>query len=162
MKEFSVGSKVVYPQYGVAEVVGVEKKEIGGNLQIFYILKILKSGIRVMIPTAKLKAAGMRSIISSTEADLVFESLRKKEKIVEPSTWNRRHREYMEKIKTGSVFEIAKVLKNLYLLKSAKELSFGERKVLDTAKSLLIKEISISKGLSSEEIENRFRSIFRI
>jgi len=105
---------------------------------------------------------GMREIISSDEADEVFRILRKKEKVVESTTWNRRYREYMEKIRTGSVFEVAKVLRDLYLLKGDKDLSFGERKMLDTARSLLVKEIAIAKTMSEDEVEREFKTIFKV
>jgi CarD family transcriptional regulator len=161
MDTFKVGDKAVYPAHGVAEVVSIERKEISGHEMTFYVLKILDNGMKVMIPTSNVKAVGMREIISSDEADEVFKILRKKEKVVESTTWNRRYREYMEKIKTGSVFEVAKVLRDLYLLKGDKDLSFGERKMLDTARSLLVKEISISKQMSEEEVETEFRTIFK-
>ncbi|HEY4769100.1 MAG TPA: CarD family transcriptional regulator, partial [Myxococcales bacterium] len=79
---------------------------------------------------------------------------------VDSATWNRRYREYMEKIKTGSVFEIAEVLRDLYLLKFDKDLSFGERKMLDTARNLLIKELSLAKGVNEDDIEGDLKSIF--
>ena len=79
---------------------------------------------------------------------------------VDSTTWNRRYREYMEKIKTGSVFEIAQVLRDLYLLKSDKDLSFGERKMLDTARSLLIKELSLAKDCDEQTIEDDLKKIF--
>lgn len=161
MIKFNVGDKVVYPAHGVAEVVSVETRAIGGKQQTFYVLNILENGMRVMVPTANVDQVGMRDIVSSDEADKVFDVLKKREKIAESTTWNRRHREYMEKIKTGSVFEVARVLRDLYVLKSDKELSFGERKMLDTARSLLVREISLSKGISQEEVETKFRTIFR-
>ncbi|MDA0713444.1 MAG: CarD family transcriptional regulator [bacterium] len=161
MSKFNVGDKVVYPAHGVAEIISVETRTIGGNQQSFYVLNILENGMRVMVPTANVDQVGMREIVSADEADRVFEVLKKREKIAESTTWNRRHREYMDKIKTGSVFEVAKVLRDLYVLKSDKELSFGERKMLDTARSLLVREISISKGISQEEVETKFRTIFR-
>ena len=79
---------------------------------------------------------------------------------VDSATWNRRYREYMEKIKTGSVFEIAEVLRDLYLLKFDKDLSFGERKMLDTARNLLIKELSLAKGVNEDDIEGDLKTIF--
>ena len=161
MDTFKVGDKAVYPAHGVAEVVAIERKEISGHEMVFYVLKILDNGMKVMIPTSNVKAVGMREIISTTEAEEVFKILRKKEKVVESTTWNRRDREYMEKIKTGSVFEVAKVLRDLYLLKGDKDLSFGERKMLDTARSLLVKEISIAKQMSEDEVETEFRTIFK-
>ncbi len=90
----------------------------------------------------------------------VYTILREKDVSVDATTWNRRYREYMEKIKTGSVFEIAEVLRDLYLLKSDKDLSFGERKMLDTARSLLIKELSLAKNCDEETIESDLRTIF--
>ncbi len=161
MAKYNVGDKVVYPAHGVAEVMSIESRSIGGSQQTFYVLNVLDNGMRVMVPTANVDQVGMRDIVSSDEADRVFEVLKKREKMAESTTWNRRHREYMEKIKTGSVFEVAKVLRDLYVLKSDKELSFGERKMLDTAKSLLVREISLSKGITQEEVETKFRTIFR-
>jgi CarD family transcriptional regulator len=161
MDTFKVGDKAVYPAHGVAEVVAIEEKEISGFSQTFYVLKILENDMKVMIPTSNVNTVGVREIISEEEADKVFDILQKKEKIVESTTWNRRYREYMEKIKTGSVFEVAKVLRDLYLLKNDKDLSFGERKMLDTARSLLVKEISIAKHMSEDEVEERMRHIFK-
>ena len=92
----------------------------------------------------------------------IFDILRERTIAFDNQTWNRRYREYMEKIKTGSVFEIAEVLRDLYLLKGDKDLSFGERKMLDTARSLLIKELSLAKDCSEEEIETDLKKIFNI
>ena len=129
MDTFKVGDKAVYPGHGVAEVVGIKKMDISGHEMNVYELEVLDNGMKVYIPTSNVNTVGMREIISEEEADQVFGILRKKEKVVESTTWNRRYREYMEKIKTGSVFEVAKVLRDLYLLKSDKDLSFGERKM---------------------------------
>lgn len=159
MQTFHVGDKVVYPTSGVAEVVGIEKREIGGGEQTFYVLRVLENGMRVLVPTNNVH--GMRFIVSREDADKVFDVLRQRGKVSDSATWNRRQRDYSEKIKTGSVFEVAKVLRDLYVLKGDKELSFGERRMLDTARSLLVREISISKEISEEEVEGKFRAIFR-
>ena len=161
MDTFKVGDKAVYPGHGVAEVVGIKKMDISGHEMNVYELEVLDNGMKVYIPTSNVNTVGMREIISEEEANEVFKILRKKEKVVESTTWNRRYREYMEKIKTGSVFEVAKVLRDLYLLKGDKDLSFGERKMLDTARSLLVKEIAIAKNMTEEEVENEFRTIFK-
>jgi CarD family transcriptional regulator len=161
MATFKIGDKVVYPAHGVAEVDKIEKKSIGGFEQSFYVLRLLDSGMTLMVPTANEEQVGMRPVVQEEEADKVFDVLKKREKITDGTTWNRRHREYMEKIKTGSVFEVAKVLRDLYVLKGDKELSFGERKMLDTARSLLMLEISIAKNISVDDVENRFKQIFR-
>jgi CarD family transcriptional regulator len=161
MVRYKVGDKVVYPAHGVAQVDKVEIKSIGGIEQSFYVLRMLDSGMTLMVPTANEVQVGMRGIVSEEEADQVFDVLRKREKVSDCTTWNRRHREYLEKIKTGSVFEVAKVLRDLYLLKGDKELSFGERKMLDTARSLLMIEISLAKNISVDDVETRFKQIFR-
>ena len=158
---FKVGDKAVYPAHGVGEITAVERREIGGTTQAFYILKILDNGMKIMVPTQQASQVGLREIISSEEADEVFDILREKEISVDTATWNRRYREYMEKIKTGSVFEVAEVLRDLYLLKAEKDLSFGERKMLDTARNLLIKELSLAKKMGEDAVEAEFQKIFQ-
>ncbi len=160
MAKFNVGDKVVYPAHGVAEILSIEIRTINNNQQTFYILSILENSMRVMVPENNIDQIGIREIVSIKEADAVFEILKKREKIAESATWNRRHREYLEKIKSGSIFEVAKVLRDLCILKNDKELSFGERKMLDTVKSLLIRELSLSKGVTHDEIETKLRAIF--
>ncbi len=157
---FKVGDKAVYPGQGVGEVLGIEHKEVAGQRQSFYVLRILDNGMKIMIPINKVGSVGLREIIDDTAVKKVYSILKEKGVSVDATTWNRRYREYMEKIKTGSVFEIAEVLRDLYLLKSDKDLSFGERKMLDTARSLLIKELSLAKNCDEDEIENDFKTIF--
>ena len=157
---FHVGDLAVYPAHGVAQIIGVETREISSSKQTFYILKILDNGMKIMIPTKNAGAVGLRELIRADEVDEVFEILKSREVSVEGQTWNRRYREYMEKIKTGSVFEIAEVLRDLYLLKGDKDLSFGERKMLDTARSLLIKELAIAKDCDEQDVEMDLKKIF--
>ena len=157
---FKVGDKAVYPGQGVGEVLGIEHKEVAGQRQSFYVLGILENSMKIMIPINKVGSVGLREIIDDATVKKVYSILRQKDVSVDATTWNRRYREYMEKIKTGSVFEIAEVLRDLYLLKGDKDLSFGERKMLDTARSLLIKELSLAKNCDEEQIENDFKSIF--
>jgi CarD family transcriptional regulator len=157
---FRIGDKAVYPGHGVAEIMGVETREISGRKQSFYILKALDSGMKIMIPTSNVGTVGLREVISEDEVEEVYEILRSREISVEGQTWNRRYREYMEKIKTGSIFEIAEVLRDLLRLKFAKDLSFGERKMLDTARSLLVKELAVARGIKEEKIEKELETIF--
>jgi CarD family transcriptional regulator len=159
-EQFEVGDKAVYPAHGVAEVTGIETKEISGNKHTFYILRILENGMRIMVPTKNVGAVGLRQVVNRSEVKEVYDILRSREMAVEGQTWNRRYREYMEKIKTGSVFEIAEVLRDLSLLKNDKELSFGERKMLDTAKTLLIKELAVAKSAKEEKIARELEEIF--
>jgi len=157
---FNVGDKAVYPAHGVAEVVGLETREIGGNRQTFYILKILETGMKIMVPTRNVAAVGLREVICEQDVKEVYNILKSKEIAVEGQTWNRRYREYMDKIKTGSVFEIAEVLRDLCVLRAGKELSFGERKMLDTARQLLVKELAIAKSTKETKIEAELEKIF--
>lgn len=158
--QFQIGDKAVYPAHGVGEVTGIESRDVGGEKQTFYILRILDNGMKVMIPTSATGNNALREIMSHAEVDKVFGVLREKEISVETTTWNRRYREYMEKIKSGEPKQIAEVLRDLFLLKNDKDLSFGERKMLDTAKSLLVKELSIAQGLDEDQIEEKFSQIF--
>src|SRR6266542_2483429 len=146
---FKVGDKAVYPGQGVGEVMGIEHKEVAGQRQSFYVLRILDNGMKIMIPMNKVGSVGLREIIGEKDVRRVYTILREKEVSVDSTTWNRRYREYMDKIKTGSVFEIAEVLRDLYLLRSDKDLSFGERKMLDTAKEC-----------GEEDVETDLKKIF--
>jgi CarD family transcriptional regulator len=157
---FRIGDKAVYPAHGVAEITGIESKEINGTKHTFYILRVLENGMRIMVPMKNVGAVGLRAVVNKSEVKEVYDILRSREMSVEGQTWNRRYREYMEKIKTGSVFEIAEVLRDLSLLKHDKDLSFGERKMLDTAKALLIKELAVAKSAKEEKIARELEEIF--
>lgn len=158
---FKVGEKAVYPAQGVGEIVSIETKEINGNKETFYVIKILKTESKILIPTRKAQEEGLRKIISKDKLKDVYSILKSKEiSPISKKTWNRRYREYMDKIKTGSVFEVAEVIRDLSRLKSQKELSFGERKMLDTARNLLVNELSIVKNTSEENILQEMKSIF--
>jgi CarD family transcriptional regulator len=160
MVSFNVGDNAVYPGYGVGQITAIETKEISGTRLTFYSLKILDTGMKIMVPKHNAETVGLRPIISRTEAGKVIDILKEKEIRVDNQTWNRRYREYMEKIKTGSVYEIAEVLRDLFLLKVDKELSFGERKMLDTARNLLLKELSLATGTDELKREEEVAAIF--
>jgi len=158
---FKVGDKAVYPAHGVGEIKSVESREISGSSQTFYVLQILDSGMKIMVPTTNVNSVGLREVIAGSEVDGVYEVMRQRDITLDHQTWNRRYRDYMDKIKTGSVYEIAEVLRDLSLLKREKELSFGERKMLDTAKTLLVKELAISEGRQERKIYEDIEEIFR-
>jgi CarD family transcriptional regulator len=160
MLQFKVGNKVVYPAQGVAEVIGVETKEIGGRLTSFYLLRIMNSDMRILVPTDKGNQVGLREVASSSEVEEVLDILREKEVHLDKQTWNRRYRGFMEKIKTGSLFEVAEVFRDLYRLKTTKTLSFGERRMLDTAKGLIVKELSISRNWTEQRVEKELDKVF--
>ena len=156
---FEIGDKAVYPGHGVGVIERIETREISGSNKIFYVLKILDNGMTIMIPTDHVQMVGLREIIPEIQVPRVFQILKEKDASTYNQTWNRRYREYMEKINTGSIFEIAEVLRDLYMLKSEKELSFGERKILDTAKNLLVTEIAIAMRSQENEVVQELRTI---
>ena len=160
MIEFQVGDKAVYPAQGVAEIVGIEQKEITGKLQRFYVLRILDSDMRILVPTEKAQQVGLREVASEVEIGEVMDILREKDVHIDRQTWNRRYRGFMEKIKTGSLFEVAEVFRDLYRLKEQKTLSFGERRMLDTAKSLIVKELAVARKTAENKIERELDKIF--
>ena len=160
-REFKIGDMAVYPAHGVGEVTAIENREIGGSKEKFYILKIMDSGMTIMVPTSNVRHVGLREVIGSGEVDQVYEILKERgEYTITEQTWNRRYREYMDKIKTGSIYEIAEVLRDLSMLRFEKELSFGERKMLDTARNLIIKELSIAQVVEESEIAEEVDTIF--
>lgn len=158
---FSLGEMAVYPAQGVVEVLGIEEKEISGTPQRFYVLRIVDTDMRIMVPIAKAHEVGLRPIIDESEIEEVFEILREKEVHVDKQTWNRRYRGFMEKIKTGSLYEVAEVYRDLYRLKATKTLSFGERRMLDTAKNLIVKELSVARDINETKMEKELEQVFR-
>ncbi len=157
---FKVGDLAVYPAHGVGLIEKIETQEISGCRQDFYVMRILDNGMIIMIPTNNVENVGLRDIIEHTEVPKLYSILKKRDVPIDKQTWNRRYREYMDKIKTGSVFEVAEVYRDLLILKVEKDLSFGERKMLDTARNLLVKEISLAKKVGEEQVEKELDKIF--
>lgn len=158
--EFKVGDIAVYPAHGVTEVQAIDAKEIAGQKRKFYILKVVENGMTIMVPTDNVKSVGLREVIGNEEVETVYEILCERDIAIDNQTWNRRYREYMDKIKTGSVYEIAEVLRDLSLLRYEKELSFGERRMLDSARTLLVKELAIAESKLEEEIADKIDMMF--
>jgi len=157
---FDIGDKAVYPGHGVGVIEAIESKTISGREQLFYILRIVDNGMTIMIPTGNLDIVGMREVIPPVEIPKVFQILKDRRISLDNQTWNRRYREYMIKINTGSIFSIAEVLRDLQVLKMEKTLSFGERKILDTAKNLLVKELAVSRDVKESEVLIEIKKIF--
>jgi CarD family transcriptional regulator len=158
---FKIGDLAVYPAHGVGKIESIESKSIGGKRQDFYIMRILDNGMKIMIPVPNAQTVGLRGLITQTDIPRVFDILLRREVSVNGGTWNRRYREYMEKIKTGSIYELAEVLRDLTVLKGDKELSFGERKMLDMARTLLLKELSIVQDVTEDQIEQSICDLLR-
>ncbi len=160
-QEFKVGDKAVYPARGVAEVVSIEEKDIAGSRQRFYVLRLLDTDHKIMVPVGNAQNIGLRKPISEKEIRAIYKILRVKDVQFDNQTWNRRYRGFMDKIKTGSVFEVAEVLRDLSRLKSEKALSFGERQMLEKARGLIVKEIAVSRGKSEDKVGAEIDAIFK-
>jgi CarD family transcriptional regulator len=158
--QFQVGDNAVYPAQGVAEVIGVEEKEISGKIHRFYSLRLLDADMRILVPVDKADQVGLRPVVRENQIREVYDILKEKDVHVDKQTWNRRYRGFMEKIKTGSLFEVAEVYRDLYRLKSTKTLSFGERRMLDTAKNLIVKELSVAKRTTEVKVEKELERLF--
>jgi CarD family transcriptional regulator len=156
---FQIGAMAVYPAHGVGVIESIQEREVAGFLQSFYIMRLLDTDMIIMIPTSNAQNIGLRTVIDTRAVAEIFEILRERPTRLNQQTWNRRYRDYMDKIKTGSLFRVAEVLRDLTLLKLEKELSFGERKMLDTAKNLLVKELSLVNNKEEDEIEAQLEEL---
>jgi len=161
---FKIGDVVVYPVHGVARITDIKKERIGNSEQLCYILETeMKSPNQkplIKLPIDKVESNRVRKIVDEEDVDKVIEILKKRGMKTDRQTWNRRHREYQEKMRTGSIFQAAEVFRDLSLLKESKDLSHGERRLFDQAKNLLIKELSIAKRTEEQEIEETINTIF--
>lgn len=159
--QFKKGDSVVYPVYGVAKIESVEKREIAGSKATFYILKTLKNDITVMVPVKKADSVGIRKVISKRRVPKVFEVLSQKTKsssVVKKQVWNKRHKEYSEKIKNGDIFEIAEVFRDIFRTSKKKDLSFGEKQIMENAFSLVSSEISVATSKSEDTVGKQIKS----
>jgi CarD family transcriptional regulator len=157
---FKIGDKAVYPTQGVGVIEAIEAKTFSGENRDFYILRIVDSDMTIMVPVANARIVGLRGLIAKDRISSVYDILEEKKKKGQIASWSRRQREYNEKIKSGDLFEVAEVLRELYLLKGGKELSYGEKKVLDLARKLLVKEIALAEGADEDKIVERVEKIF--
>ena len=148
---FNVGDKVVYPMHGAGIVDSIEEKEVLGEKQSYYILK-MPGEVKVMVPTQTAEQHGIRNIIDKTEAEKVFNILEQDETEMEKN-WNKRYRENMDKMKSGDIYEVADVVRNLSFKQKEKGLSTGEKKMLHNAKQILVSELVLAEHATQDEVE---------
>ncbi len=148
---FNVGDHIVYPMHGAGIIDAIEEKNILGEKQAYYILK-MPGEVKVMVPTNKAEEIGVRGIIDKQSADKVFEIL-EEDKTEMSSNWNKRYRDNMDKMKSGDIYEIADVVRNLSFKQKEKGLSTGEKKMLTNAKQILVSELVLAENSSIEEVE---------
>lgn len=151
---FQIGDKIAHPMHGAGVIADIEEKKVNGVLRNYYVLKLPVGGMMVMIPTENCDEIGVRPVIDKAEGDRVIAAFGDIEVEME-NNWNRRYRENMERLKSGDLLEVARVVKGLMLREVNRGLSNGERKMLHSAKQILISELVLSQSSSYEEIEAR-------
>ena len=148
---FNVGDKIVYPMHGAGTIDAIEEKDILGEKQAYYILK-MPSNVKVMVPVAKAEEVGVRNIIDEQSAEKVFTVLSQDETEMEKN-WNKRYRDNMDKMKSGDIYEVADVVRNLSFKQKEKGLSTGEKKMLNNARQILVSELVLAEHSTQEEVE---------
>jgi CarD family transcriptional regulator len=157
---FARGDMAVHPSHGVGQIDALEDRELAGKRSTCYVMKIGATGLKVVIPMEAAVRVGLRPVMQRAEARDIIDILRSPEVAVDVQPWNRRFRAYTEMLKSGLPTEIAKVLRDMYRLKFDKDLSFGERRLLDQARSLLVQELALATQVEPSNIEGEIQAIF--
>ncbi|HOP73492.1 MAG TPA: CarD family transcriptional regulator [Bacillota bacterium] len=147
---FNIGDKVVYPMHGAGIIEAIEEKEISGEKLRYYIIRLPLGEMRAMVPMHKVDEVGLRQVVDESEIRKVLELL-KTEPTLMPLNWNHRYRANMEKIKSGSIYEVAEVVRNLSLRDRQKGLSTGERKMFENARRILISELVLAQNIGETQ-----------
>lgn len=150
---FEIGDKILYPMHGAGVIERIEEQKVLGKKQSYFIMKMPYEGMKVMLPTENCEEIGVRYIISETEGQKVLEQFRK-EPIVSDDNWNRRQRENMAKIKSGNIYQVLTVVKNLMLRDRTKGLSTSERKMLGVSRQILVSELVLCGVADKSDIES--------
>lgn len=161
-KKFKVGQKGVYPAHGVVEVEGIEDKDISGSKISFYILRVVESDVKLMVPVSNVSTVGLRPIVAKKEVPKILKIISKSSKdddSQDSQSWNKRYREYADKLKSGDIYEIAQVLKDIHHLKKEKDLSFGEKRIMENALSLVVKELSVATKKKEESVSEEIQGL---
>lgn len=155
---FNIGDRVVYPMHGAGVIEAVEEREVLGERHRYYIMRLPIGDMKVMIRMDNVEEVGLRQIIKNEEVEQVFRIL-KGEKTQMSQNWNRRYRANLEKIKSGDIFEVAEVVRNLTIRDREKGLSTGERKMLDNARQILISELVLAQNTTEEAVEKQIAEV---
>ena len=148
---YKIGDKLVYPMHGAGIIEAIEEREIFEETKPYYIMQIVSEGLQILIPVDKVDDIGVRTIVTQPVIDEMIETLKLPMDVMEKN-WNRRYREHLERLKTGDIFEVAKVVKNLILLDRLKGLSTGEKKMLNNARNFIVSEMVLIQDKDKEEI----------
>lgn len=150
---FSIGDKIVYPMHGAGVIESVEEREILGEMRRYYVMRMPIGEMKVMVPISNVNDIGLRKVIDEDGVSKVLTILQDKNSPMS-ANWNRRYRSNMEKIKSGNVFELAEVVRNLWARDKEKGLSTGEKKMLDNARQILVSELVLAKDSKEDNIRD--------
>jgi CarD family transcriptional regulator len=157
--DFNVGDMAVYPVQGVTEILGIETVEIAGVTSRFYVLRRLASDDTIRVPVANVERVGLRGLVTEPEMESVLKILVSDKIAIEEPNWNRRYRRYVEKIQSGSLEDVAQVLRDLHLTRTDKQLSYGERRVYEMAMQLLVQEFSVAREEDMEKVREEMEQL---
>lgn len=149
---FNIGDRVVYPMHGAGVIEAVEEKDVGGIVKNYYVVRLSMGEMKIMVPVSNVNLVGMREVIGKDEVMKVLNILKSKTTMMS-SNWNRRYRANMEKIKSGNIYEVAEVVRNLSLRDREKGLSTGERKMLENARQILLSELVLAQNVTEDQVE---------
>ena len=155
---YRLGDKIVYPMHGAGVIESVEEKEVLGEKKKYFIIKMPVNEMKLMIPVDNVENIGVRKIISNSEVKEVFDIL-KEDSSLNKMNWNKRYRANMDRMKSGDIFEVARIVRSLTFRDQEKGLSTGEKKMLSNAKQILISELILAEDSSTEEVETRIDEI---
>lgn len=156
---FQIGDKVVYPMHGAGVIEAIEEKEVLGEIRQYYIMRLPIGDMKVMIPMGNVQEIGLREVIDEAGVEQVLLILKQKKSTMS-TNWNRRYRANLEKIKSGNIYEVAEVVRNLSLREREKGLSTGERKMLDNARQILISELVLARNAAEENVLSMIEGAF--
>lgn len=157
--KFRVGEKVVYPAHGIGQINSIITKVVGGQEFKFFDILIIESGMKLLVPLDQIESQKLRPVVDKKTLLQVYNIIKNRKIKIDTQTWNRRYREYTQKIQTGSLYEMAEVFRDLSVLRGSKELSFGERRMLEKVEELLVSEISVAKEKSADRIRTELAEL---
>jgi CarD family transcriptional regulator len=157
---FDVGDKVVYPHHGAAVVERRELKEVFGESREYLVLRLAYGDLTLMVPADNTDEVGLREVINDEEVEEVFAVLRKKEARM-PTNWSRRYKNHVEKLKSGDIYQVAEVVRNLSLRENEKGLSAGEKRMLAKARQILVSELTFAINVDQEAAEQKLDEALR-
>ena len=159
---FNIGDKIVYPMHGAGTIESIEEREMLGNSEDYYIIKMPVGGMKLMVPTSKVENVGIREISDKSEADKVFSVLEKpKDPYVHDANWSKRYNLNVEKIKSGDILEVAEVVRELSHRHMERGLSIGEKKMLSTAKNILISEMVLAENVDKDALDMKIEETIK-